>query len=118
MQFRNNSLVAFTVIFFALAAGSAQSGTTVDVSYGEVERLGQRVLFELEVRNNSATAIFDVTLESDQVSVPIRHAVIEAGETAVATTEIFVDPDVEPSPLIWMVGYADALGQYSQETAE
>ena len=118
MQFRKNPLVKFTIILCALAAGSAQSGTTVDVSYGEVERLGQRILFELEVRNNSAAAIYDVTLESDQVAVPIRHAVIESGKTAVSMTEIYVDPDEEPSSIIWTVGFADALGQYAQETVE
>ncbi len=116
MQFRKSPFVAFTILF--LVAGSAQSDTTVEVSYAEVERLGQRIQFELEVRNTSAAAIYDVTLENDQVRRRISHAVIESGETAVSTTGIYVDPDEEPSPLVWTVGFWDALGQYAQEIVE
>ena len=114
----------FTYIVFcclpsvAFSAGGTQNDSSVDLSYRLVDRAGDRVVFELQVRNKTQVPLYEVVLSSDQVAVPVQHAVIPPGEVAVSTTEIHVDPATEPAPIVWTMGFSDASGRYFEELVE
>ncbi len=109
----------FVLLSATLASvGSAQSNASFSLKYLLIERIGDRVVVELQVRNTARDPLYEVFLRSDRVAVPIWHAVITPGEVAVSRIEIYVDPAEEPSSLAWTIGFTDAAGRYSEEIVE
>ena len=100
------------------SVGTAQTNASFSLDYVLIERIGDRVIVELRVRNTAREPLYEVFLRSDHVAVPIWHAVITPGEVAVSRMEIYVDPAEEPSSLSWTIGFTDAAGRYSEELVE
>ncbi len=109
----------FVLFYTALASvGTAQTNASFSLEYRFIERVGDRVVVELHVRNTTRNPLYEVFLNSDQLAVPIWHVVVAPGEVAVTKMKIHVDPAVEPSPLAWTIGFTDGAGKHYEELVE